>query len=84
MKKTRIRFKDYILVALQFSKTPLPLKVKIFFLMDIWFMVIIKSALKNGKQYKNPRINQNYGYGAIHENVPKLRILRKIANPTRT
>ena len=30
------------------------------------------------KQWKNPRNNQNYGYGTIHENVPKLRVLRKL------
>ena len=43
-------------------------------------MVVIRSALENGKQEKNPRIDQNYGYGAIHENVPKLCILRKMRN----
>ena len=50
-----------------------------------------------GNNKKNPRINQNYGYGAIHENVPKLRkisikkyfdfkgegVFFKIAKPTR-
>ena len=41
-------------------------------------MVVIRSALENGKQEENPRINQNYGYGAIYENVPKLFILRKM------
>ena len=40
-------------------------------------MVVKRSALENGKQWKNPRINPKYGYGAIHEYVPKLRILRK-------
>ena len=38
-----------------------------------------RKKLKNPS--KNPHINLNYGYGAIHENVPKLRILRKIPNP---
>ena len=37
-------------------------------------MVVKRSALENGKQQKNPRINQSYVYGAIYENVPKLRI----------
>ena len=36
-------------------------------------MVVIRSALENGKQQTNPRINPNYFNGAIHENVPKLR-----------
>ena len=62
---------------LQFCKTAAPLKVKKNYLTDIWFRVVKRSALENGEQYKNPRINQSYGYRAIHENVPKLRILRK-------
>ena len=32
-----------------------------------------------GHNKKYPRNNPNYGNGAIHENVPKLRVLRNCA-----
>ena len=38
-------------------------------------MLVERSARK---PEKNPHINQNYGYGAINENIPKLRILHKM------
>ena len=35
----------------------------------LWYL--IEAPWKMGNNKKNPRINKSYGYGAIHENVPK-------------
>ena len=48
-------------------------KVKIFFSTDVWFMVLKRSVFKIQKQRTKNCNDPTYGYGAIHENVTKLR-----------
>ena len=57
-----------------------PLKVKIFFSTDVWFMVLKRSVFEKQKQRTKNYNDPSYGYGAIHENVPKLRNCAKQRN----
>ena len=83
----RIRFCNFFLFSKFFSYQELrakkggaPLKVKIFFSTDVWFMVLKRSVLKKQKQSTKNFNDLSYGYGAIHENVPKLRNCTKRRN----
>ena len=55
-------------------------KVKIFFLTDVWFMVLKRSVFKIQKQRTKNSKDPSYGCGAIHENVTKLRNCAKRRN----
>ena len=83
----RIRFCNFFPFSKLFSYQELrskkggaPLKVKIFFSTDVWFMVLKRSVFEIQKQrtknYKDP----SYGYRAIHENVLKLRRFAQLRN----
>ena len=47
-------------------------KVKIFFWTEVLFMVLKRSVFEIQKQRTKNFKDQSYGYGVIHENVPKL------------
>ena len=70
----------YILILSSFRPTTIALKkisvrgkVKIFFSTDVWFMVLKRSVFEIQKQRTKNCNDTSYGYGAIHENVTKLR-----------
>ena len=48
--------------------------------MDVWFMVFKRSVFKMQKQHTKNFKDPSYGYGAIHENVPKLRLFAQLRN----
>ena len=56
-----------------------PLKVQIFFSMDVWFMVLKRSVFEIQKQCTKNCTDLSYGYGAICEYIPKLYVLRNCA-----
>ena len=57
-----------------------PLKVQIFFSTDVGFMVLNRSVFEIQKQRTKKFTDPSYGYGEIHENVPKLRNCAKRRN----
>ena len=57
-----------------------PLKVKIFFSMDVLFMILKRSVFEIQKQRIKHFNDPSYGYGAINENVPKLRRFAQLRN----
>ena len=62
------------------GRTHFPLRVKIFFSTDVWFRILKRSVLDKQKQRTKIFNDPSDGYGAIHENVPKLHCFAQLRN----
>ena len=67
-------------MELRSKKSSVRGKVQIFFSTDVWFMVLKRSVFEIQEQRTKNFNDPSYGYGAINENVPKLRRFVQLRN----
>ena len=80
LKLLKLSFWSWVCGSNCTGRTHLPLRVKIFFSTDVWFMILKRSVSDKQKQRTKIFNDPSDGYGAIHENVPKLRNCAKRCN----